>query len=78
MSSHHDQVDALFALPPEEFTAARDRLARELSDGGNKEAAKEVKGLKRPTVAAWAVNQTVRGHPDALERLTKAGGVTTC
>jgi hypothetical protein len=74
MSSLQDQVDALFALPPEEFTAARDRLARELSDGGNKEAAKEVKGLKRPTVAAWAVNQTVRGHPDALERLTKAGG----
>jgi hypothetical protein len=74
MSSDQDQIDALFALPPEEFTAARDRLARELSDRGEKDAAKEVKGLKRPTVAAWAVNQTVRGHPDALGRLKKAGG----
>jgi hypothetical protein len=73
MSSQQAQIDALFALAPEEFTAARDRLARELSDRGNKDAGKEVKGLKRPTVAAWAVNQTVRGHPDAFERLTEAG-----
>lgn len=74
MSSDQAQVDALFALPPEEFTAARDRLARELSDRGEKDTGKEVKGLKRPTVAAWAVNQTVRGHPDALKRLLEAGG----
>jgi hypothetical protein len=65
-----DDVDALFALPPEEFTAARDRLAKEMED---REAAKGVKALRRPTAAAWAVNQTVRHHADALERLLGAG-----
>src|SRR5918996_447150 len=65
----HD-VDALFALPPEEFTAARDELAKSLEE---RQAAKEVKALRRPTAAAWAVNQTVRRHPDALERLLAAG-----
>src|SRR5918996_73380 len=38
----HD-VDALFALPPEEFTAARDELAKSLEE---RQAAKEVKALR--------------------------------
>lgn len=70
MPSHQDQLDALFALPPEEFTAARDRLAKDLSD---RDAAKAVKALRRPTVAAWAVNQTVRRHRGAFEELLAAG-----
>src|SRR5918996_882609 len=45
----HD-VDALFALPPEEFTAARDELAKSLEE---RQAAKEVKALRRPTTTAW-------------------------
>jgi hypothetical protein len=65
-----DDLDALFALPPEEFTAARDRLAKDMED---RQAGREVKALRRPTVAAWAVNQTVRRHSDALERLLAAG-----
>lgn len=65
-----DDLDALFALPPEEFTAARDRLAKATED---RDQAKAVKALRRPTVAAWAVNQTVRRHRDALERLLAAG-----
>ncbi|MGH2695477.1 MAG: hypothetical protein ACRDIW_00600 [Actinomycetota bacterium] len=65
-----DDLDALFALPPEEFTAARDRLAKAIEDRG---AARAVKAFRRPTVAAWAVNQTVRRHRDALERLLTAG-----
>jgi hypothetical protein len=63
-------VDALFVLPPEEFTAARDRLAKETED---RDVAKAIKALRRPTAAAWAVNQTVRRHPEALERLLAAG-----
>lgn len=65
-----DDLDALFALPPEEFTAARDRLVRATED---RDAAGAVKALRRPTVAAWAVNQTVRQYRDALERLLTAG-----
>jgi hypothetical protein len=70
MASGEDAVDALFELPPEEFTAARDRLATELPD---RDAAKGVKALRRPTVPAWAVNQTVRRHRDLLRDLLEAG-----
>lgn len=65
-----DDVDTLFALPPEEFTAARDRLAKKTED---RDEAKTIKALRRPTAAAWAVNQTVRRYPEALERLLAAG-----
>jgi len=65
-----DDLDALFALPPEEFTAARDRLAKATED---RDAGRAIKGLRRPTAAAWAVNKTVRRHRDALERLLIAG-----
>jgi DNA repair exonuclease SbcCD ATPase subunit len=70
MASADEAVDALFALPPEEFTRARDRLAGETAD---REAAKRIKGLRRPTVPAWAVNQTVRRHGDLLQKLLDAG-----
>ncbi len=65
-----DDLDDLFALPPEEFTAARDRLARATED---RDGSRAVKALRRPTVAAWAVNQTVRRHRGALDRLLAAG-----
>jgi hypothetical protein len=70
MPKHDARVDALFELPPEDFVAARDRLAKELDD---RDAAKEVKALRRPTVPAWAVNQTVRRHRDVLRELLDAG-----
>jgi hypothetical protein len=55
-----DPGDELFDLPPEEFVAARDALAKRLKADGDKEASAAVKALRRPTVAAWAVNQVAR------------------
>jgi hypothetical protein len=72
MSTRSD-VDALFELQPEEFTAARDRLAKDLSGRGEGDAAREVKALRRPTAAAWAVNQVVRRHAKRLDRLIAVG-----
>ncbi|WP_460775106.1 transposase [Microbacterium sp. GXF7504] len=45
----------LYVLPPVQFTAARNARAAELTG----EAAKQVKALRKPTVAAWAVNLLV-------------------
>jgi hypothetical protein len=73
MSGHQAEVDALFELPPERFTAARDRLAKELSGQGDGEAARTVKALRRPTAGAWAVNQVVRRHAQRVERLIAVG-----
>lgn len=49
-------ADALYALPPEEFTAARNARAGEASG----DLAKQIKAFRKPAVAAWAVNLLVR------------------
>jgi hypothetical protein len=64
-----DPVDELYALPLEEFTAARNRLVRQLEGEGDKETAKQVRSLRKPTLTAWAVNQLARRHPDELRKL---------
>ena len=68
-----DELDELFALPPSEFTAARDALAKGLRADGRVEDAAQVKKLRRPTVPAWAINQVARRHADALAELIEAG-----
>jgi hypothetical protein len=65
--------DELFGLPPEEFVAARDELARRLRRQGDAEAARRVKALRRPPLSAWAVNQLARAEQQALEGLLAAG-----
>jgi hypothetical protein len=63
----------LYGLPLEEFTKARDALAKEVRQAGDKEAADEIKALRKPPVSAWAVNQLARRHPQELKTLVKAG-----
>ncbi|WP_188484825.1 hypothetical protein [Cellulomonas carbonis] len=63
----------LYALPAGDFTAARDRIAKEVRSEGDRELAALVAGLRRPTTAAWAVNLLVRTHPDEVERLLELG-----
>lgn len=69
-----DEIDELFALPPAEFTAARNALVKRLRAEKRREEADAVKALRRPTVAAWAVNQVARSNAAAVERLIEAGG----
>jgi hypothetical protein len=61
-----DETDRLYGLPLEEFTAARNALAKETDDAA-------VKQLKKPTVPAWAVNQLARRREVDLRRLLRAG-----
>jgi hypothetical protein len=65
----------LYGLPLEEFTPARDALAKELKAAGRKDEAADVKALRKPSVAAWALNLVAREHPDAVEGLRAAGAV---
>lgn len=61
-----DEVAAeLYALPPEQFTAARNARAAAADKG----LAAQVKALRRPTAAAWAVSLLAREGQlaDALE-----------
>jgi hypothetical protein len=66
-------VADLYGLPLEEFTKARDELAKELRRGGKKEAGDEVKALRKPSVSAWTVNQLARRRPQEVRALVKAG-----
>jgi len=68
-----DPVDDLYSLPPGEFTAARDALAKQLKADGDKERAAEVKKLRRPTVGAWAVNTVARQQPELVDAVYDAG-----
>src|SRR5712672_2961148 len=64
-----DGLRDLFGVPPEEFVAARDALAKELRAGHREAEAKEVASLRRPTAPVWAVNQLARRSPAELEEL---------
>lgn len=69
-----ERIARLYGLPLEEFTSERNALAAELRAAGDGAAAAEVKRLRKPTAAAWAVNQLVRAEPDLVEALLGAGG----
>jgi hypothetical protein len=64
-------ADDLYALPPGQFTAARDAAAKE--HRADKELAARVKALRRPSVAAWAVNLLVRREAEQVGRLLAVG-----
>ena len=66
-------ADELYGLPPGEFTRARDARAKEVRKDGDREAADAIKGLRKPTVAAWALNQLARRRAKDVGRLVKAG-----
>jgi hypothetical protein len=64
-----EAVDALYGLPLDDFTPSRDRLAKELTSDGRRSAADWVKGLRKPTAAAWVVNQLARTQTKDAKRL---------
>jgi hypothetical protein len=66
-------VAELYGLPLEGFVPARNELARDLRKGGDKERAADVAKLKRPSVAAWTVNQLARSNRKELDLLLDAG-----
>ena len=68
------RIDDLFALPLERFTSERDALAKELAAAGDRDGAARVKALRKPVVAAWAVNVLAREDPDGIRDLLELGG----
>ena len=66
-------MDGLFQLPLPEFTAARNALASKLQKAGDKEAAAQVKGLAKPPISAWVVNQLYWRDRNAFDRLLTDG-----
>jgi hypothetical protein len=59
----------LFRVPPEQFTAARNRLVAELRRAGKGPAAAAIARLPRPTLVVWAINQAAQQDRAAVDRL---------
>ena len=66
-------AEDLYGLPLDEFTAARNQLARELAKSGDQSEAARVKTLRKPSAPAWLVNQLVRRRKKASRELLGAG-----
>jgi hypothetical protein len=67
------QPDDLYGLPLERFVPERAALAKELRAAGRRDEAAGVAKLRKPSAAAWAVNQLVRTQRDATRELFAAG-----
>jgi len=66
-------LDALFMLPQAEFTGARNALAAQLKKNGRGDEAVVVKGLAKPSISAWAVNQLYWNYREAFDQLIASG-----
>ncbi|MCI2418317.1 hypothetical protein MOQ72_12830 [Saccharopolyspora sp. K220] len=65
-----DVARELYTADPAEFIPARDRHAAAARQRGDEQLANQLKKLRKPTTAAWAVNLlAAREHLDALVEL---------
>ena len=62
-----DPIDQLYQLSLDEFTAARNALAKETGDSA-------IKKLEKPNLAAWAVNQLYWRERKLYDELIKTSG----
>lgn len=66
-------IAELYRLPREEFTGARNDLAKRLRGDGKRAEADKVKALGKPTAAASILNQLSRDAGADLKKLLSAG-----
>jgi hypothetical protein len=66
-------LDALFQLPLNEFTSARNALAARLQKDGQEEEAERVRRLAKPPISAWVVNQLFWKERGSFDRLLTSG-----
>jgi hypothetical protein len=69
VESPHD----LYGLPLERFIPERAALVKALRGEKRRDEAGEIAALRKPSVAAWAVNQLVRTQAQQVQALFQAG-----
>jgi len=68
-----DVADELYALPPEEFIAARREREAQARAAGDRDLAKEIAALAKPSTAAWVANLLAREQRAEIEGLVDLG-----
>ncbi len=66
-------VDELYALDPAQFTARRNALASAARKAGAADQAKQISALRRPSRAAWILNQLSRSDPSLASGFAELG-----
>src|SRR5689334_12267506 len=66
-------IDDLYGTPFDRFVPERTELAKALRKEGRRDEAAEVAALRKPSVAAWAVNQLIRTQARSVKDLFGAG-----
>jgi hypothetical protein len=66
-------IDDLYGAPLDRFVPERTALTKALRKDGRRDEAAEVAALRKPSVAAWAVNQLIRTQGRAVQDLFDAG-----
>jgi hypothetical protein len=64
-------VDELYGADPQAFTGRRTELAAAARSAGDREGAKAIGALRRPTRAAWVINHLARSDPGAPAKLAE-------
>src|SRR4051794_16212532 len=75
--STSDELDesiltGLYGAPPDEFVARRKAMAADLRATGNRDGARAVLALRRPSLAEWALNRVAAEDPGAVAEFVTA------
>lgn len=73
MSAVDKVTSELHRADPDEFTAQRDRLATEARQSGDQETAGRLRKLRKPVLAAWALNVLRHRDPERVDELFALG-----
>jgi hypothetical protein len=73
MAGNDKELDRLFGLPLDEFTSARNELAKRLKAEKETDAADAIRTLPKPSVPTWTINQLSRVDREGIRALLEAG-----
>jgi hypothetical protein len=71
VTSTDELIRRLYEEPPDGFVAGRAAAIADAKEAGDKELARRLAALRKPTVAAWLVNLLALRRPDLIDDLVE-------
>ena len=70
-SATDELIQRLYEEPPDGFVASRSAAVEAARKAGDRDTAKRLAALKKPTVAAWVVNLLALRRPELIDQLVE-------